>query len=121
MTFGASLAAVAVIAMVPLVTRLIIDDAIAAHRRPLAPWAVFLVLAAFGGFGLAFVQRNFAGRLAAGVQHDLRTDLFRSLTRIDGAQQDRLSTGEVVGRATSDPQLVNGLLLTMPLLASQGL
>ncbi|MFJ9752747.1 ABC transporter ATP-binding protein [Streptomyces chartreusis] len=117
LSFGASLAAVAVTAMVPLVTRLIIDDAIAAHHRPLAPWAVLLVLAAFGAFGLAFVQRYFAGRLAAGVQHDLRTDLFRSLTRLDGAQQDRLSTGEVVGRATSDLQLVNGLLSMMPLLA----
>ncbi|MFI8829054.1 ABC transporter ATP-binding protein [Streptomyces sp. NPDC053431] len=117
LSFGASLTAVAVTVTVPLVTRLIIDDAIAAHRRSMAPWAVLLVLAAFGGFGLAFVQRYFAGRLAARVQHDLRTDLFRSLTLLDGAQQDRLSAGEVVGRATSDLQLVDGLLSMTPLLA----
>src|SRR5690242_4780967 len=46
LAFGASLVGMAVSAVVPLVTKLIIDDVITAHTRPLAPWAVVLLLAA---------------------------------------------------------------------------
>ncbi|MFD8707117.1 ABC transporter ATP-binding protein [Kitasatospora sp. NPDC059648] len=116
LAFGASLLGMAVTALVPLVTKLIIDDVIVAHTRSLTPWAVVLLLAAVVVFGCTQVRRYYGGQLALDVQHDMRSDLFRSLGRLDGHRQDRLDTGQVVGRATSDLQLINGLLSMLPMM-----
>ncbi|MGW4897758.1 ABC transporter ATP-binding protein [Kitasatospora sp. NPDC004240] len=116
LSFGASLVGMAVMALVPLVTKVIIDDVITAHTRSLAPWAVVLLLAAVLVFGCTQVRRYYGGQLALDVQHDMRSDLFRSLGRLDGHRQDRLDTGQVVGRATSDLQLINGLLSMLPMM-----
>ncbi|MGW2543101.1 ABC transporter ATP-binding protein [Kitasatospora sp. NPDC001574] len=116
LAFGASLVGMAVTALVPLVTKLIIDDVITSHTRSLAPWAGVLLLAAAVVFGCTQVRRYYGGQLALDVQHDMRSDLFRSLGRLDGHRQDRLDTGQVVGRATSDLQLINGLLSMLPMM-----
>ncbi|MFJ7277393.1 ABC transporter transmembrane domain-containing protein [Kitasatospora sp. NPDC098663] len=116
LAFGASLVGMAVTSLVPLVTKLIIDDVITAHTRSLVPWAVVLLLAAAVVFGCTQVRRYYGGQLALDVQHDMRSDLFRSLGRLDGHRQDRLDTGQVVGRATSDLQLINGLLSMLPMM-----
>ncbi|WP_035862901.1 ABC transporter ATP-binding protein [Kitasatospora cheerisanensis] len=121
LSFGASLVGMAITAIVPLITKLIIDDVIATHRRPLTPWAVLLLVAAAGVFLCTQIRRYYGGQLALDVQHDMRADLFRSLTRLDGHRQDRLDTGQVVGRATSDLQLVNGLLSMMPMMTGYAL
>ncbi|GAA0695929.1 ABC transporter ATP-binding protein [Kitasatospora atroaurantiaca] len=115
-SFGASLVGMAITSVVPLITKLIIDDVITTHTRPLGPWAVLLLLAAVLVFLCTQVRRYYGGQLALDVQHDLRSDLFRSLTRLDGDRQDRLDTGQVVGRATSDLQLINGLLSMLPMM-----
>ncbi|WP_442973778.1 ABC transporter ATP-binding protein [Saccharothrix sp. ST-888] len=116
LSFGASLVGMAITAVVPLITKLIIDDVITAHTRSLAPWAAALLLAAVLVFVCTQVRRYYGGQLALDVQQDLRTDLFRSLTRLDGARQDALDVGQVVGRATSDLQLINGLLSMLPMM-----
>ncbi|MGK4580911.1 ABC transporter ATP-binding protein [Kitasatospora sp. HPMI-4] len=116
LSFGASLVGMAVTALVPLITKLIIDDVITAHTRPLAPWAGVLLLAAVLVFLCTQIRRYYGGQLAVDVQHDLRADLFRSLTRLDGTRQDSLDIGQVVGRATSDLQLINGLLSMLPMM-----
>lgn len=41
--------------------------------------------------------------------------MYGTLTRLDGKRQDELSTGQVVGRATSDLQLIQGLLFMLPM------
>jgi ATP-binding cassette subfamily B protein len=116
LALGSSLAGMAVLALVPLVPKLIIDDVIVKHDKPLAPWAVVLVAAAVAVYLLTYLRRFYGGRLALDVQHDLRTDMFHSLTRLDGARQDELNTGQVVGRATSDLQLIQGLLFMAPMM-----
>ncbi|GAB2707192.1 ABC transporter ATP-binding protein [Kitasatospora kifunensis] len=116
LSFGASLGGMAVTAIVPLITKLIIDDVITTHTRALAPWAITLVVAAVLVFGFTQIRRYSAGQLAVDVQQDLRVELFSSLTRLDGARQDQLDTGQVVSRASSDLQLVNGLLSMLPMM-----
>ncbi len=66
-------------------------------------------------FVVGYTRRFRAGRLALDVQHDLRTEMYRTITRLDGRRQDELSTGQVVGRATSDLQLIQGLLFMLPM------
>ncbi|MFC1443482.1 ABC transporter ATP-binding protein [Streptacidiphilus sp. N1-10] len=116
LSFGASLLGMAVSALVPLIPRLIIDDVITTHSKPLAPWAFALIGAAVLVFVLTLVRRYWGGRLALDVQHDLRLDLFQSLSRLDGTRQDSLDTGQVVGRATSDLQMIQGLLSMLPMM-----
>ncbi|MFR9798312.1 ABC transporter ATP-binding protein [Streptomyces sp. MS06] len=115
LALGASLAGMGVMALVPLLTKVIIDDVIGGHTRSMAPWAGALVAAALLVYAATYVRRYYGGRLALDVQHDLRTDMYGSITRLDGRRQDELSTGQVVGRATSDLQLIQGLLFMLPM------
>lgn len=115
LALGSSLAGMAVMAVVPLITKVIIDDVIGNHTRPMAPWAAALVGAALLVYGLTYIRRYYGGRLALDVQHDLRTGMYGTITRLDGRRQDELSTGQVVGRATSDLQLIQGLLFMLPM------
>ncbi|MBD3008094.1 ABC transporter transmembrane domain-containing protein [Streptomyces sp. 5-10] len=116
LALGASLAGMAVMALVPLVPKLIIDDVIVSHDRPLAPWATLLIVAALVVYVLTYVRRFYGGRLALDVQHALRTEMFAAIARFDGRRQDKLSTGQIIGRATSDLQLIQGLLFMVPMM-----
>ncbi|WP_369195509.1 ABC transporter ATP-binding protein [Streptomyces djakartensis] len=115
LALGSSLAGMAVMALVPLITKVIIDDVISDHTRSMTTWAGLLVAAALAVYVLTYVRRYYGGRLALDVQHDLRTEMFGTITRLDGRRQDELSTGQVVGRATSDLQLIQGLLFMLPM------
>ncbi|MFK0151616.1 ABC transporter ATP-binding protein [Streptomyces sp. NPDC090493] len=115
LALGSSLAGMAVLAVVPLITKVIIDDVIGDHSRSMGPWAGALIGAAVLVYAATFVRRYYGGRLALDVQHDLRTEMYDTLTRLDGRRQDELSTGQVVGRATSDLQLIQGLLFMLPM------
>ncbi|TMU94520.1 ABC transporter ATP-binding protein [Streptomyces sp. DASNCL29] len=116
LALGASLAGMAVMALVPLVPKLIIDDVIVSHDRSLAPWATLLIVAALVVYVLTYVRRFYGGRLALDVQHALRTEMFAAIARFDGRRQDKLSTGQIIGRATSDLQLIQGVLFMVPMM-----
>jgi ATP-binding cassette subfamily B protein len=115
LALGSSLAGMAVMALIPLITKVIIDDVIGDRSREMAHWAGLLIGAAFVVYVMTYIRRYYGGRLALDVQHDLRTDMYRTVTRLDGRRQDELSTGQVVGRATSDLQLIQGLLFMLPM------
>ncbi|UUU41935.1 ABC transporter ATP-binding protein [Streptomyces sp. NBC_00162] len=115
LALGSSLAGMAVMALVPLVTKVILDDVIGDRSKPMGPWAGMLIAAAVLVYGLTYIRRYYGGRLALDVQHDLRTDMYGTIARLDGRRQDELSTGQVVGRATSDLQLIQGLLFMLPM------
>ncbi|MFG3211710.1 ABC transporter ATP-binding protein [Streptomyces tendae] len=115
LALGASLGGMAVMAFVPLITKVIIDDVIGDKTRDMAVWAGLLIAAAVVVYVLTYIRRYYGGRLALDVQHDLRTDMYGTITRLDGRRQDELSTGQVVGRATSDLQLIQGLLFMLPM------
>ncbi|MFD7976080.1 ABC transporter ATP-binding protein [Streptomyces sp. NPDC059071] len=118
LALGSSLAGMAVLALVPLITKVIIDDVIGAKgdgTGSLGLWTGLLLASAVVVYVLTYVRRYYGGRLALDVQHDLRTEMFGTITRLDGRRQDELSTGQVVGRATSDLQLIQGLLFMLPM------
>lgn len=115
LALGSSLGGMAVMALVPLITKVIIDDVIGDRTRDMTTWAGLLVAAALVVYVLTYIRRYYGGRLALDVQHDLRTEMYDTITRLDGRRQDELSTGQVVGRATSDLQLIQGLLFMLPM------
>ncbi|SFY43432.1 ABC transporter ATP-binding protein/permease [Streptomyces atratus] len=115
LALGSSLAGMAVMALVPLITKVIIDDVVVDRTRSLAVWTGLLIVAAALVYVSTYIRRYYGGRLALDVQHDLRTEMYGTITRLDGKRQDELSTGQVVGRATSDLQLIQGLLFMLPM------
>ncbi|MFI8517143.1 ABC transporter ATP-binding protein [Streptomyces sp. NPDC085481] len=115
LALGSSLAGMAVLALVPLITKVVIDEVIGSKTGSLGLWTGLLIASAVVVYGLTYVRRYYGGRLALDVQHDLRTEMFGTITRLDGRRQDELSTGQVVGRATSDLQLIQGLLFMLPM------
>ncbi|WP_416975235.1 ABC transporter ATP-binding protein [Streptomyces sp. 4F14] len=115
LALGSSLGGMAVMAVVPLITKVIIDDVIGDRSRSMAPWAGALIAAALVVYVMTYIRRYYGGRLALDVQHDLRTEMYGTITGLDGRRQDELSTGQVVGRATSDLQLIQGLLFMLPM------
>ncbi|HVX42770.1 MAG TPA: ABC transporter ATP-binding protein [Mycobacteriales bacterium] len=118
LAFGGAVLAMLVSAVTPLIVRQVIDNVVAGNDRPLAPWIIALLAAGLVRFGSGFVRRYHAGKLAVDVQYELRTEVYSSMQRLDGAKQDDLQTGQVVSRAISDLQLVQGLLGFIPMLSS---
>ena len=101
-------------AAIPLVQRSIIDNVVVTHQQSIWPLAGLLLVAAAVNFGSIYMRRYYGGRLSLDVQNDLRTDLFGSLSRLDGARQDEIRTGQLVGRSISDLNMVQGLLSMAP-------
>jgi ATP-binding cassette subfamily B protein len=107
--------------VIPLLQRNVIDNVIVARNESVWPLAIGLVIAAVTNFVGIFLRRYRGGKLALDVQHSMRTDLFNSLTRLDGARQDEIHTGQLVGRSISDVNMVQQLLQWGPLIISSGL
>ena len=113
---GATIAATAL----PLVVRHILDNVVLAPdpstAPPLAPLLALVVGLGLLRYASAFTRRYWAGKLAYGVAFDLRTEVSAELQRLDGSQQDRLRTGQVVSRAISDVGQVERFLSGVPIL-----
>ncbi|HEX5614384.1 MAG TPA: ABC transporter ATP-binding protein [Acidimicrobiia bacterium] len=114
-SFGAAVAGTVIASFSPIIQKVIVDDVIVAGDRPLAPWLALLVVAGVVRFALAYVRRFRGGRIALDVQHDLRTEIFSQLQRLDFARHDELQTGQLVSRASSDVALVQGFLQFLPI------
>jgi ATP-binding cassette subfamily B protein len=112
---GAVLYTVATL-IIPLLQRNIIDNVIVSHKESVWPLAIGLLIAAAANFAGIYMRRYRGGKMALDVQHAMRTELFESLSRLDGARQDEIHTGQLVGRSISDINMAQGLLQWVPLI-----
>ncbi len=78
---------------------------------------ILLGLAVFQ-FAFAYLRRYSAGQISLGVDYDLRTALFDHLQRLDFARHDDMQTGQLVSRASSDVNLVQNLMMLLPITTS---
>jgi ATP-binding cassette, subfamily B, bacterial len=101
---------------IPLIQRAIVDGLTSATNQAIWPLAIALIGAAIANFAGVYVRRYRGGRLSLDVQHELRTELMGSLSRLDGTRQDELHTGQVVSRSISDLSMVQSLVSWVPLL-----
>ncbi|WP_084794405.1 ABC transporter ATP-binding protein [Actinokineospora bangkokensis] len=115
LSLGASAVGVGFQAAGPLLVKFVVDDAVAGRTSRLGWLVAALVVMELLTFASAFLRRYLGGRLALDVQHDLRQDVFKAVQRLDGGKQDALRTGQVVSRSITDLQLVQGLLMMVPL------
>ncbi|MGH3260879.1 MAG: ABC transporter transmembrane domain-containing protein, partial [Trebonia sp.] len=80
--------------IIPLLQRSIIDNVIISAKESVWPLAVGLLIAAAANFAGIYLRRYRGGKTALDVQHAMRTELFESLSRLDGARQDEIHTGQ---------------------------
>ncbi len=88
---------------IPLLTKSVIDGAIAHRERGLL---IPLGLAAIGlGAGAAMlnlIRRWVQGNAVAGMEKTIRDDLYEHLQRLDPAFHDEWQSGQLLSRATTD-------------------
>jgi ATP-binding cassette subfamily B protein len=113
--FGVAIGGQLIQSLLPVVQKVVIDDVITKHDKPLAPWLTLMIAMGVLTFVFAYNRRFRGGRIALDVQHDLRTAIFRQLQRLDFARHDEMSTGQLVSRASSDVALVQGFLQFLPI------
>ena len=101
---------------IPLLQRDIIDNVIVSHKESVWPLAIGLLIAAVANFFGIYMRRYRGGKMALDVQHAMRTELFESLSKLDGARQDEIHTGQLVGRSISDINMAQQLLQWVPLI-----
>ncbi len=113
--FGVAIGGQLIQSLLPVVQKVVIDDVITKHTRPLAPWLTLMIVMGVATFVFAYFRRFRGGRIALDVQHDLRTAIFRQLQRLDFARHDELQTGQLVSRASSDVTLIQGFMQFLPI------
>ncbi|NLG45581.1 ABC transporter ATP-binding protein, partial [Gordonia sp. (in: high G+C Gram-positive bacteria)] len=113
----ATLGAVAVDLVAPLITKAAIDGATGHDdvRFGLPVLIGALLVGAVIRYLAQFGRRMTAGRMAITVQDVLRRRLLDTLHHIDGPSRDEIRTGQVVSRSISDLQVVQSLLAMAPL------
>src|SRR5215472_17844382 len=116
LSLGGALLATIIAVIIPLIQRDIVNNAILTRHQPIWLGASALIVAAGLSFAGVFTRRYIGGRISLDVQHDMRTEMFASLSALDGARQDQLHTGQVVSRSISDVNMVQGLLGMTPML-----
>src|SRR5580692_3466801 len=121
MALGGSLVATLVQATIPLIMAWIVDSTILTRQHPIWLGASLLIVAGLISFAGVYTRRYRGGQLSLDVQHDMRTELFESLSRLDGARQDQLHTGQIVSRSISDLNMVQSLLSMIPMLLGNAL
>jgi ATP-binding cassette, subfamily B, bacterial len=104
--------------LLPLLQKVILDDGIIRHRRPLLPWLSLLVAVGSLALFLQYVRRFGAARVSLDLQHDLRLAIHRHVSALDLARHDRLSIGDVMSRAAGDVTLIQAFVNQIPLLAA---
>ncbi|EBP3214520.1 salmochelin/enterobactin export ABC transporter IroC [Salmonella enterica] len=110
----ASVSTILLAALTPLITRQAVNDAMAGDTTRLPLLACGLLLIALFDFIGNYVRRGYAGELSLWVQHTLRSRVFDSIQKLDGAGQDALRTGQVISRTNNDLQQVHALLQMCP-------
>ncbi|MFD9601986.1 ABC transporter ATP-binding protein [Streptomyces sp. NPDC059970] len=122
-SFGSAALGSLIAVTVPFVVRHVVDAVLAAGNSgaDAGRWTVVLICLALVQYIVGCLSRYSAGRLSLDVAHDMRTDTFAALLRLDGRGQDGMRTGQVISRTVSDMSLVQGLLVTVPAFAGTAL
>ena len=104
--------------IVPLVIADIIDQGLmASGHNILIRDFIFLIVLAVAGMGFSFVAQYFAAKASIGFASDLRQSLFDHIATFSYRQLDKLGTGTLITRLTSDiNQMQTGVNLALRLL-----
>ncbi|MGW8814273.1 ABC transporter ATP-binding protein [Gordonia terrae] len=103
------------LALVPLVQQIIVDDVLLDPTQSLAFWIAILCSIGVLSFVSHALRRYIGSRCAVDVQHDLRVAVHRHLHALDARRRAELAAGDVISRGTSDLNLIQMFLSQVPL------
>jgi len=88
---------------IPLLAKVVIDDAITHHERGLL-LPIGLLAVALGAVSalLSLVRRWIQGSTVADMEKNIRNDMYRHLQRLEPAFHDEWQSGQLLSRATTD-------------------
>jgi ATP-binding cassette, subfamily B, bacterial len=103
LAFALGVTMLAITSYIPLMIRTIIDDGLT-RRVPgvLGREITLLVVLALVRWATGGLRRNISGRVGTDVEYDLRNRLARHLLALEPGYHDRVPTGQLLARATSD-------------------
>jgi len=88
---------------IPLLAKVVIDDAIAHHERGLLlPIGLLAVGLGAASATLSLIRRWVQGNAVASMEKTIRDDLYGHLQRLDPAFHDEWQSGQLLSRATTD-------------------
>jgi len=88
---------------IPLLAKVVIDDAIAHHERGLLlPIGLLAVGLGAASAVLSLIRRWVQGSAVASMEKTIRNDLYEHLQRLDPAFHDEWQSGQLLSRATTD-------------------
>jgi ATP-binding cassette subfamily B protein len=100
---AAALAVEAADITIPLLAKIVIDDAITHHERGLLlPIGVLAVGLGAASATLSLIRRWVQGNAVASMEKTIRDDLYEHLQRLDPAFHDEWQSGQLLSRATTD-------------------
>ncbi|HAQ22187.1 MAG TPA: ABC transporter ATP-binding protein [Acidimicrobiaceae bacterium] len=107
---------------VPMVLKRAVDHVVDAGTSAdpigdLTDHVLVLFVMAIASFGLRFAYRYLLFGTACRIENDLRSHVYRHLTRLSFSFYDRVAAGEVISRANSDIRSIQLLLAFGPLAA----
>jgi ATP-binding cassette subfamily B protein len=114
LAFAAAVGVAIALPIIPLLVRKAIDSAIPTSDFALlgilvaSMLALALAKAVMHGF-----RRQIAGELSIGVEGDLREKLYNHVQALDVGYHERISTGQIMSRATSDIQAIRQYLMSV--------
>ena len=89
--------------VIPLIAKVVIDSAVAHHDRALLlPLGLLAVGLGAAGAALSLIRRWGVGNAVAGMEQQIRDDLYQHLQRLDPAFHDEWQSGQLLSRATTD-------------------
>jgi ATP-binding cassette subfamily B protein len=106
----AAIVGMAATSLIPVMEKVVIDDVITARTHALAPFLVALAGIGLVRFCATVTRRLAGGKVAYGVQADLRDAVFDHLLTLDLDRHDQLPAGQMVSRANTDVNMVFGVL-----------
>jgi ATP-binding cassette subfamily B protein len=88
---------------IPLLAKVVIDDAIAHHERGLLlPVGLLAIGLGAASATLSLIRRWVQGNAVASMEKTIRDDLYEHLQRLDPAFHDEWQSGQLLSRATTD-------------------
>jgi ATP-binding cassette subfamily B protein len=116
LSIGSALLWMSMVALVPYLTKLVVDRAIDGTRSDLLVPLFWLIVAVglLKALGIGG-RRFFAFSLAYRAETDLRNRLFEHVQRLAFSFHDRVPTGELMARASSDLRQVRMVFSMLPI------
>src|SRR6202034_1614149 len=100
---SAALAVEAADITIPLITKSVIDGAIAHHERGLLlPLGLLAIALGAASAALSLIRRWVQGNAVADMEKTIRGDLYAHLQRLEPAFHDEWQSGQLLSRATTD-------------------